>query len=156
MTSVVSWQNSISSLCPASFRIPRPNLPVTPGVSWLPTFAFQAPIMKRTSLNDALQVLCLVTQPCLTLCSPMDRRATVHGILQARILEWVTKPSSMHCISLSNSNTWVSCFLPGTDCKSFGLTCITSWRTQWHPTPVVLPGKSHGWRSLVGCSPWGR
>ena len=27
---------------------------------------------------------------------------------------------------------------------------------QWHPTPVLLPGKSHGWRSLVGCSPWGR
>ena len=29
-------------------------------------------------------------------------------------------------------------------------------RKQWHPTPVLLPGKSHGWRSLVGCSPWGR
>ena len=29
-------------------------------------------------------------------------------------------------------------------------------RRQWHPTPVPLPGKSHGWRSLVGCSPWGR
>ena len=29
------------------------------------------------------------------------------------------------------------------------------WRGQWHPTPVLLPGKSHGWRSLVGCSPWG-
>ena len=28
-------------------------------------------------------------------------------------------------------------------------------RRQWHPTPVRLPGKSHGWRSLVGCSPWG-
>ena len=26
---------------------------------------------------------------------------------------------------------------------------------QWHPTPVLLPGKSHGRRSLVGCSPWG-
>ena len=26
----------------------------------------------------------------------------------------------------------------------------------WHPTPVLLPGKSHGRRSLVGCSPWGR
>ena len=37
------------SLCPASFCIPRPNLPFTPGVSWLPTFAFQSPIMKRTS-----------------------------------------------------------------------------------------------------------
>ena len=29
-------------------------------------------------------------------------------------------------------------------------------RRQWHPTPVLLPGKSHGWRSLVGCSLWGR
>ena len=29
-------------------------------------------------------------------------------------------------------------------------------RRQWHPTPVLLPGKSHGWRNLVGCSPWGR
>ena len=30
-----------------------------------------------------------------------------------------------------------------------------SRRRQWHPTPVLLPGKSHGRRSLVGCSPWG-
>ena len=34
------------------------------------------------------------------------------------------------------------------------LLCIR--RRQWHPTPVLLHGKSHGWRSLVGCSPWGR
>ena len=32
---------------------------------------------------------------------------------------------------------------------------INPWRRQWHPTPVLLPGKSHGQRSLVGCSPWG-
>ena len=30
-----------------------------------------------------------------------------------------------------------------------------SRRRQWHPTPVLLPGKSYGWRSLVGYSPWG-
>ena len=30
------------SLCPVSFCTPRPNLPVTPGISWLPTFAFQS------------------------------------------------------------------------------------------------------------------
>ena len=29
-------------------------------------------------------------------------------------------------------------------------------RRRWHLTPVLLPGKSHGWRSLIGCSPWGR
>ena len=32
---------------------------------------------------------------------------------------------------------------------------ISTSDMQWHPTPVLLPGKSHGWRSLVGCSPWG-
>ena len=30
------------------------------------------------------------------------------------------------------------------------------WRRQWQPTPVLLPGKSHGWRSLLGYSPWGQ
>ena len=35
--------------------------------------------------------------------------------------------------------------------------CCSAWqRRQWHPTPVLLPGKSHGQRSLAGCSPWGR
>ena len=43
----------------------------------------------------------------------------------------------------------------------YSITCFTFsydriWRWQWHPTPVLLPGKSHGRRSLVGCSPWGR
>ena len=33
--------------------------------------------------------------------------------------------------------------------------CPSSWRRQWQPTPVLLPGKSRGRRSLVGCSPWG-
>ena len=33
---------------------------------------------------------------------------------------------------------------------------LDPWRRQWHPIPVLLPGKSHGQRSLVGCSPWGR
>ena len=36
------------------------------------------------------------------------------------------------------------------------LPIIREQRRQWHPTPVLLPGKSHGRRSLVGCSPWGR
>ena len=29
------------------------------------------------------------------------------------------------------------------------------WRRKWQLTPVLLPGKSHGWRSLVGYSLWG-
>ena len=38
----------------------------------------------------------------------------------------------------------------------FVLGYIQLRRRRWHPTPVLLPGKSHGWGSLVGWSPWGR
>ena len=31
-----------------------------------------------------------------------------------------------------------------------------SWREAWQPSPVFLPGESHGQRNLVGCSPWER
>ena len=31
----------------------------------------------------------------------------------------------------------------------------TPWSSKWYPTPVFLPGKFHGQRSLVGYSPWG-
>ena len=37
----------------------------------------------------------------------------------------------------------------------YSVTKPSCWRRQWHPTPVLLPGKSHGQRSLEGCSPWG-
>ena len=47
MTSAFSWQNFIS-LCPALFCITKPNMLVTLGISWLPTFAFQSLIMKKT------------------------------------------------------------------------------------------------------------
>ena len=33
---------------------------------------------------------------------------------------------------------------------------MSGWRRAWQSTPVCLPGKSHGQRSLVGYSPWGR
>ena len=34
--------------------------------------------------------------------------------------------------------------------------CLSTWRKKWQPTLVLLPGKFHGWRSLVGYSPWDR
>ena len=73
------------------------------------------------------------------------------------------------CMSGSNSEDWTQTeqqtgskqekeYFKAVYCHSAYLTYMqsTSWRRQWHPTPVLLPGKSHGWRSLVGCSPWGR
>ena len=49
-----------------------------------------------------------------------------------------------------------SCFPFGNHKFVFDIYKSISRRRQWHPTPVLLPGKSHGRRSLGGCSPWGR
>ena len=45
--------------------------------------------------------------------------------------------------------------LSQTRLSNFSFTFM-HWRRKWQPTPVFLPGESHGRRSLVGCSPWGR
>ena len=45
----------------------------------------------------------------------------------------------------------LQCRRPGFD----SLVGRITWRREWQPTPVFLPGKSHGQRSLMGFSPWG-
>ena len=84
---------------------------------------------------------------------------------------WMLKITSFHpfCSSLHRGqvlasqclgcleSTWLTVFF-----LTVTLFCFFGWhhsfgrRRQWHPTLVLLPGKSHGQRSLVGCSPWGR
>ena len=87
--------------------------------------------------------------PSHLLSSPVD-------VLMVRLPEWRTVPTNheTHCIIhfvswlTGKIRSKVKCLLK----KAVGFPR----RRQWHPTPVLLPGKSHGWRSLVGCSPWGR
>ena len=59
------------------------------------------------------------------------------------------------CISLIMSDVehLFMCFEPSV-CLLWRNACLGLF-PQWHPTPVLLPGKSHGWRSLVGCCLWG-
>ena len=40
--------------------------------------------------------------------------------------------------------------------RTIALISHASWGRKWQPTPVFLSGKSHVWRNLAGCSPWGR
>ena len=44
---------------------------------------------------------------------------------------------------------------PHLHCRIRGKLCGSLLEKEWHPSPVLLPRKSHGRRSLVGCSPWG-
>ena len=46
--------------------------------------------------------------------------------------------------------------MPGEGGRARIIKWVELWRRQWHPTAVLLPGKSHGRRSLLGCSPWDR
>ena len=81
-------------------------------------------------------------QSCPTLCDPVDGSppgSAVHGIFQARVLEWVA-------VAFSEATLQTQPNSPGT---------VDFWRRKWQPTPVFLPGKSHGQRNLAGHSPWG-
>ena len=93
----------------------------------------------------------------VTDCNPMDCSppgSSVQGILQARVLQWVA--------------TYISPYIYIYICVCVYIyicLCIHIYiykpmyiyqRRQWHPTPVLLLRKSHGQRSLVGSSPWGR
>ena len=59
-------------------------------------------------------------------------------------------PHHLHLSALFSSSDYV---YSGLRIASY---CTLERRRRRHPTPVLLPGKSHGQRSLVGCSPWGR
>ena len=107
---------------------------------------------------------------------------TIHGILQARILEWVAYPFSRgflqprdwtpekamapHSSTLAWKIPWTAepgglqsmgSLRVGHDwATSLSLFTFTHWRRQWQPTPVFLPGESQGRGSLVGFRLWGR
>ena len=63
--------------------------------------------------------------------------------------------SSIYCLETSKDSSWPPVENLGRWTRN-SATRRGLQRRQWHPTPVLLPGKSHGWRSLVGCSPRGR
>ena len=82
-------------------------------------------------------------------------RAAIHGVVKSQTwlshwteLNWEQKKDFLVAQSVKNPsamqeiqvNAWVQ---------------KIPWRREWQPTPVFLSGKSHGWRSLEGCSPWG-
>ena len=60
----------------------------------------------------------------------------------------------LHLISMVAQTVKASAYNVG-DPDSLRWVRKIPWRRKWQPTPVLLTGKSHGWRSLVGCSPWG-
>ena len=57
---------------------------------------------------------------------------------------------------LSDTSQILSLYIYYLISAHFKICLLSNLIHQWHPTPGLLPGKSHGRRSPVGCSPWGR
>ena len=100
---------------------------------------FKSWLWHLPQLYDYVLYLCLVTQSCPALYNPMDYSqpgASVHGILQARILEWVAMPSSRGS-SQARDQTQVSHIAVG---------FLTGWATRevqeyWSGKPISSPGE---------------
>ena len=124
----------------------------------------------QEGLSFLLSPMCGCVLSCFSrvrLCDPPG--FSVHGIIQGKMLERVVMPSSRGS-SWSRDWTWVPYIgrqwtsLVAQTLRSLPATRETPvqslgqedpWRKKWQPTAVLLPGKSHGWRSLAGYSPWG-
>ena len=115
-----------------------------------------------------------VAQSCPTLCDSMDcsppgkdTGVGCHFLLQGIFPTQGSNPGLLHCRQILYWLSYKYLRLPWwLRWQSVCLQCGRPrfnlwvgnilWRRKWPPTPVLLPGKSHGWRSVVGYSPWGR
>ena len=70
---------------------------------------------------------------------------SINGVyMSAPVSQFIPPPYHPWCLYVCSLRLYL-CF-----CLANEISC-----TIFHPTPVLLPGKSHGWRSLVGCGLWG-
>jgi len=84
---------------------------------------------KRENPTEEITKRCETTSNGLTYCSSDGKESACNAGFNPWINPWIRR-----------FNPWIRRIL---------------WRREWQPTPVFLPGESHGQRNLVGCSPWG-
>ena len=77
-----------------------------------------------------------------------EKAMAPHSSTVARKIPWMEEPGRLQSMgSLRVRHDWAT---------SLSLSTFMHWKRKWQPTPVFLSWESHGRRSLVGCSPWGR
>ena len=135
-------------------------LPLTRPIAallWVvPRLQFLTVIPCSSSSETILPSFCLASRPEGLLTLPCER-----GNYISAVFAFYANSSEVSCFL---SSLFVL-FYRDSDGKSVCQQCgrprfdpwvgKIPWRRKWQPTPVLLPGKSHGGRSLVGYSPWG-
>ena len=90
--------------------------------------------------------------------------ADPHSLCKVSLTVSIITCFQILCLNILHVLTWSSFiglfeFIGCLQCERPGFDSWIGkipWKRQWQSTPVLLPGKSHGWRSLVGYSPWAR
>ena len=78
----------------------------------------------------------------------LQKVMATHSSVLAWKVPWTEEPGMLQSMgSLRVGHDWAT---------SLSLFTFMHWRRKWQPTPVFLPGESHGWWSLAGYNPWGR
>ena len=77
-----------------------------------------------------------------------EKAMAPHSSVLAWKIPWTEEPGRLQSMGSQRvGHDWVT---------SLSLFTFMHWRRKWQPTPVLLPGESQGWGSLVGCRLWGR
>ena len=77
----------------------------------------------------------------------MEKEMAPYSSTLAWKIPWTEQPGRLQSMGSQRvGHDWMT---------SLSLFTFMRWRRKWQPTPVFLPGKSHGQSSLVGYSPWG-
>ena len=74
----------------------------------------------------------------------LEKEMATHSSVHAWKIPWTEEPGGLPSMG-SHSRTWLKWLS----------TRARIWRRKWQPTPIFLPGESHGQKSLVGCHLWG-
>ena len=103
-------------------------------------------IIKHILLFSVSRILFNISKDAITLF--VEKAMTPHSSTLAWKIPWMEEPGRLQSMRLQRvGHDWVT---------SLSLFIFLHWRRKWQPTPGLLPGKSLGWRSVVGYSPWGR
>ena len=108
---------------------------------------------KLLSNGHILYDCVLVAQSCLTLCDPMDwspPRSSVHGILQARILEWVAISFSRYCMIIFHFCNFDILIISYSYCQDYLHKMIKMSKLQKRKINQWLPRTRHGGGTVMG------
>ena len=151
-TSVVPFSSHLQSF-PASGSFPVSQIFTSGGQS----IGASASAVLTMNIQDwfPLELSGLISLQYKGLSSLLQHHSSKASVLQCSAF-FIIQPSHPHMTIGKTIALTRRTFVGKVISLLFNMLCRLVWIRQWQPTPVLLPGKSRGQRSLVGCSPWGR